>query len=219
VYASPDSYWRNRYRKFGASLTGPGCVALSEQENHGDYDAKWVHISSALLKSGSPQGKSLLDAGCGLGTFTEKFVSLGYSVSAVDFAQNAVESARRRIGENVRWYVDSLTDFSPGQTFDVVACIDVLFHITDDELFRRAVSNLARLTSSTGLLVIQEHLVPETDVIRNYSASARHARWRSLERYASSLEPEWRLVTHDHYELPGERETKDLLVFATRGLG
>jgi SAM-dependent methyltransferase len=217
AYPKPVKYWRKRYSKFGESLTGPGCVDLGDEANQTDYDTKWAHIRAALLNAGAPRGKSLLDAGCGLGAFTERFVLLGYSVSAVDFAQNAVEIAKRRIGDAVKWYVHGLVDFAPGQTFEVVVSIDVLFHITDDGLHQRAVSNLASLAVPTGVLLIQDHLVPESDVVLTYSPTASHVRWRSLERYRSILEPEWQLTSHDHYELPMEQNTKDLLVFSRRG--
>jgi SAM-dependent methyltransferase len=114
VYTSPVKHWERRYEKFGTFLTGPGCVELDHQANQVDYEVKWSHIRTALLADGVPrQGTSLLDAGCGPGIFTERFLSLGYTVSAVDFAHNAVEAARDRVGDTVAWYVSSLGDFAP----------------------------------------------------------------------------------------------------------
>jgi len=216
-YTSPVKHWERRYEKFGAGLTGPGCVELDQQANQVDYESKWNHIRTALLADGAPRrGTSLLDAGCGPGIFTERFLSLGYTVSAVDFAHNAVAVARKRVGDAVAWYVSGLGDFTPGRTFDVVICIDVLFHITDDALFRRAVLNLADLVDPGGRLIVQDHLIPERDVVLTYSPRETHVRWRSLERYTSALGPRWELVAHEHYELPMEKTTKDVLVLADR---
>jgi SAM-dependent methyltransferase len=214
IYSSPRRYWSARYSKFGATLTGPGCVGLDEEGNQEDYESKWSHIMASLRNHGDPTAKSLLDAGCGVGAFTTRFVAQGYSVSAVDFAQNAVDLARRRIGEQVKWYIEPLDTFSPGRTYDVVACIDVLFHITDDKLFERTLANLATLVSRTGILVIQDHLVAERDVVHKYSPASSHVRWRSLDRYQSCLSTGWSVIAHDHYDLPIERQSKDLLVFS-----
>jgi hypothetical protein len=92
----------------------------------------------------------------------------------------------------------------------------VLFHITDDALFRQAVLNLAELVDPGGRLIVQDRLIPERGVALTYSPRETHVRWRSLERYASLLGSEWELVTHEHYELPMEKNTKDLLVFTDR---
>jgi 2-polyprenyl-3-methyl-5-hydroxy-6-metoxy-1,4-benzoquinol methylase len=217
VYPSPLKYWEKRHAKFGTILTGPGCGELDQEANQTDYEAKWSHIKGALLSNAAPRpGTSLLDAGCGPGVFTERFVSLGYLVSAVDFAHNAVEIAKGRIGSAVTWYVDSLSGFAPGRTFDIVVCIDVLFHVTDDKHFQQALSNLASLVTLGGILIIQDHLIPETDVLATYSPRETHVRWRSLERYRSILAPEWHLITQEHYALPMEKDTKDLLVFTDR---
>jgi SAM-dependent methyltransferase len=217
VYLSPVTYWRNRYGRFEESLIAPGCVELDESANEVDYEAKWTHIEAAVRRAGEPRGKALLDAGCGLGIFTRRFLALGYTVSAVDFAENAVAGARRRIGDSVTWHVATLGEFSPGRTFDLVVCIDVLFHITDDALHRQAVANLAGLTAPGGTLVIQDHLVPEADTLAKYSPRESHVRWRSLARYRALLEPEWTLIQHDHYDLPMEKDTKDLLTFRRQG--
>lgn len=100
-YVSPADYWRNRYRKYG-TLQASGCVTRDEARNQVDYVAKWEHISAGLPERN--RGRTLLDAGCGSGAFTAQFLSLGYTVTAVDFAATALQQARRPIGDDVAWY-------------------------------------------------------------------------------------------------------------------
>lgn len=219
-YRSPEQYWRARHERYATSLRGVGCVSLDEAKNAEDYLAKWQHIAAALARTGPTKGRSLLDAGCGVGRFTAEFVQLGFHVSAVDFAANAVETARRRLGERSRqiaWHVSPLDRFAPGRTYELVVCIDVLFHIVDDRLFEKAVANLASLTTAGGYLVIQDHLIPEAEVAAEQPTGSSHVRWRSLERYLRVLGDEWLLKDHVHYELPREKGTKDLMVFARKG--
>lgn len=48
---------------------------------------------------------------------------------------------------------------SPGDSFDAVSCIDVLFHITDDGRYRDAVHHLARLVRPGGHVLLSENFV------------------------------------------------------------
>lgn len=216
IYSSPQKYWAARYARLGASLIGPGCLCLDDAGNRKDYDEKWRHIRSSVSGAGDPQRQTLLDAGCGIGVLTARFMSLGFDVTAVDFAPNAVDIARSRIGESVRWYTGALHHFHADQTYDLVACVDVLFHVTDDTLFEATVAHLAALVRQSGRLVIQEELVEQADVLREGAASASHVRWRTLAWYRSILGPAWHLRRHDHYQLPVEGQEKDLLVFCRK---
>lgn len=214
-YRSPENYWNARHARYATSLRAVGRVNLDEATNAENFEEKWRNVQDALVRTGPTQGRSLLDAGCGVGLFTAKFAALGFEISAVDFAPNAVNRARVNLGEfaqRIAWHVSALDEFAPGRTYDVVICIDVLFHIVDDQLFAKAVTNLAALTSSGGLLIIQDHLVPNADVTRDQPLGSSHVRWRSLQRYLEVLGQDWALRRHVHYELPGERGTKDLLV-------
>ena len=54
-------------------------------------------------------------------------------------------------------------------------------------------------------------------MLAKYSPQESHVRWRSLGRYRALLEPQWTLVRHEHYELPMQKDTKDLLTFRRAG--
>jgi SAM-dependent methyltransferase len=124
----------------------------------------------------------------------------------------AIDVARARVGDDIRWHVSPLHTFDPGRTFDLVICIDVLFHIVDDELWRRTLLNLASIARPTGVLLIQEHLVEERQVRPASPDRSRHVRWRSELWYRQALS-EWDLVAGRRYALPREEGTKDLMLF------
>ena len=157
--------------------------------------------------------RTLLDAGTGNGYFARRAAALGYTVDAVDFSDVAISEGRAGDSSVRQWYVGALADFTAGEPYDVVICIDVLFHVVDDELWRRSIRNLARLTAPAGTLLIQESLVLAP--IRSDDATglrgSQHTRWRTLDGYLVQLQG-WRLVEHIRYTLPSENVEKDLLV-------
>src|SRR5688572_18914017 len=220
-YSSPSGYWDARHRRHHDTLVGVGHVGLTDAQNRLDYEAKWQQIKAVLepvleaaRADGRPsQSSSLLDAGCGVGWFTAKFVELGFDVSGADFAPTAIAIARQRLGDGVPLHVSPLEELAPGRLYDVVTCVDVLFHVVDDAVWARTVNRLASLVVPDGRLVVQEHLVPEPQVVAEQPTQSTHCRWRSIDRYRAALGESWAIEKHHTYQLPEEKSHKDLLVF------
>lgn len=211
-YASPQSYWDSRHDRFRASLRGVGAVGLDERGNEADYEVKWQHLGRVLEVSRRDGAETLLDAGCGIGFFTGRAHALGFSIEALDFSRSAVELARAALPDGIVYHVASVSDFRSERRFDVVMCIDVLFHIVSDTLWARALQSLARLTEPGGRLVIQDHLVAPADRLPEDPSGRSHTRWRARIDYTAAL-PGWHLDTFDSYVVPSERATKDLMAF------
>lgn len=209
-YDDPSGYWNRRHSRFDEQLDGVGMIGLGEEGNRADYEAKWEHIGSALRRLEVPEGSEVLDAGCGIGYFTERLVAFGYRVTAVDFSEEATSIASRRIGDAATFTVSPLHEYRPDRTFDAIVCIDVLFHVVDDGQWQRAVENLVALTRPGGFLLIQDHLVTEEESAES-AASGTHTHWRTLEAYRAAVgQPPEDIVT---YQLPAAKDTKDLLIF------
>jgi SAM-dependent methyltransferase len=207
----PSAYWEVRHTLQGANLGGVGCQGASQDANQRDYYAKWFEIGRVLAVAGPARAQSLLDAGCGTGWFAARAAELGWSVDAVDFSKRAVRTALELHGNVASWHIGNLDAFSPGHPCHVVMCIDVLFHVTNEEVWLRTVRNLASLVQGNGWLIIQEHLVDSSQGAEDASADG-HVRFRLLETYLDALQG-WRLVEHRCYPLPSEATWKDLLVF------
>ena len=207
-YRDPAGYWEQRHARFGERLDGVGRKGLGEEGNSLDYETKWAHIRRALVDVGITPGP-FLDAGCGIGWFSQHLQAEGYTPTGVDFSPSDVEIARRQLGD-AAVEVGSLDTYQSGRTFDLVICIDVLFHLVDDQIWQATVTNLSGQVTSGGHLVIQESLVERPADVG--SSTVQHTRWRSLGNYTAVLAG-WELVLHDHYRLPAEDADKDLLVF------
>jgi SAM-dependent methyltransferase len=206
-YRDPQSYWNTRHRDHRNSLQGPGCILLDEAANQDDYAAKWDQVRVVLERERQRGAKRLLDAGCGTGWFTSRAALLGFAeVDAADFSSAAAEIAQRNAPTScVR--LAALHEITSTEPYDVVMCIDVLFHVVDDAMWARSIDNLASLTGTRGALVIQDSL-NETGA----APPARHVNFRSLSSYRRAL-PDWELDAHETYVLPREAERKDLMVF------
>jgi predicted TPR repeat methyltransferase len=109
-------------------------------------------VGSAVAPGSPPR---LLDAGCGNGWFSRELSRCGFLVDGVDASETAVETARAA-GGGPRYRVSTLDAYSPSYMYDVVASIDVLFHLTDDSDWEASVTNLSDCVGLGGALVISD---------------------------------------------------------------
>lgn len=124
-----------------------------------DYDQRWErewddmkrygpmsrHVRRIITEMiGRLSFESVLDVGCGQGSFLEELLLEFPKAKAhgCDVSATAVELARARIPIGQFWILDVEKDALDGK-FDLVVCSDVLEHIPDDV---SALRNLARMT-------------------------------------------------------------------------
>jgi 2-polyprenyl-6-hydroxyphenyl methylase/3-demethylubiquinone-9 3-methyltransferase len=99
-----------------------------------------------------PQDLSVLDVGCGGGVLSEEFAKIGCRVTGIDPSAPSLETARKHAvnegltieyrqasGESIPFDTDS---------FDVVACCDVLEHVDDLE---KTICEVARVLKPGGM--------------------------------------------------------------------
>jgi SAM-dependent methyltransferase len=162
----PKSYYDNRYAV--ARETGEFTDATAMKPGHNPlrtryhYNACENAIIEALLALPPPEGFSALDVGSGAGhwiAFYRDELGAG-SVLGVEISTPAVEGLRERFpGDDGVEVVDadvSAEGFSLGRRFDVVNAVGTLYHVVDDELWRRAIANLAAHLEPAGRLVVGE---------------------------------------------------------------
>ena len=128
-------YWEERISKYG--LLGAGNISLHPKVNEILKKLKIKDIVSMVDFS----EKRVLDAGCGTGLYSKLAKEKGASeVIAVDFASSAVKLTIQN-SKDIHGVIASISNL-PFRTgiFDVVMCISVLYHITDDILWETAIS-------------------------------------------------------------------------------
>jgi len=106
---------------------------------------------------GDVSNKSILDAGCGPGSFSQTLVAKGAQVFAFDSSGEMVRSAKEELGETatvVQGDLNQPFDFVGERRFDIVLSSLVLDYIKDwDRLFRK----FSRILYDHGRLVFSIH--------------------------------------------------------------
>ena len=131
-------------------------------------------------------GRSVLEAGCGAGRFTEVLLAAGARVFALDLS-SAVEANRRNCGGSPGYFVcqaDLREIPARRAVFDVVLCLGVLQHTPRPE---ETIAGLASFVKPGGLLAVD-----------HYSWGARNA---ALKRMAWRVHPR-RLLREALIRLP-----------------
>lgn len=85
--------------------------------------------------------KSILEVGCGQGSFTEKLVEISKDVTAIDVSESAIVQAKNRVND-ANFQVSSLEKFYSERRFDIIVCAEILYYIKDQ---KRAIHRLQEL--------------------------------------------------------------------------
>jgi 2-polyprenyl-3-methyl-5-hydroxy-6-metoxy-1,4-benzoquinol methylase len=150
-------YWQRRYEK-KFSIGSSGHVSFNERYNSFVYRAYERALRKALARYGTPEGKRVMDVGSGTGYWVEYYRRAGAAeISGMDLTDISVEKLQKRY-PGYRFEVSDIgsPSFRPDGTFDIVSCMDVLYYITDEEAFARALVNLAACMKPDGVLLITD---------------------------------------------------------------
>src|SRR5262249_52305618 len=159
---------------------GTGETALPLAYNRACYALRAVQLDRVLRACGvGLAGRRVLDVGCGTGFFTDFYLRRGADVTGLDLTAASVERLRRQF-PTARFEQADVSDWRPDAAYDVVNAFDVLYHITDDERWRRAVRHLAAAVAPGGWFVL-------TDVFEAGGSEAAHNVTRRLATYEAEL--------------------------------
>lgn len=157
------SYWEGHLAKYWG-LEGVGYTG------HGLRYNKWLYaVRQEILRRHLPDlsirlsEANVLDVGSGTGFWLEQWKSLGVrSLKATDITGVAVERLKKAFSDVSVTQLDIGGDVEGlhwGRSFDVVSAFDVLFHITDDSRFQRAIGNISSLLKSGGYFFFSDNFV------------------------------------------------------------
>jgi len=206
----PQRYWARRHGSLAGQLAAVGHRNLTEDANADQYRVKVAQIRSLIARHvGRGEHRTLLEAGCGCGVLTPHFLAMGFQVTAIDFSRKAVTQAKRKAPQ-ARFKVASISKFELGSRFDVIAVIDVLLHVVNQDEWRSALERLNRHLRPDGVLIL-------LDTLRESTAAPEHCRTRPLEAYVSAFdELGLEIAEHARFALTHENAQKDLLALRRR---
>ncbi|HET9466662.1 MAG TPA: class I SAM-dependent methyltransferase [Gemmatimonadales bacterium] len=193
-------------------------VALRDQEQMMPGFARWMYRTVR-----GDLGETVLDAGAGIGTFTEILVADHRRVAVLETEPAFLDSIRTRFDSNsaVTVHRGDLTDensLAGIGAVDSVLCLNVLEHIDDDQA---AMRNLLKQTKPGGNMVA---LVPAYPWLLNKMDRAighhrRYGRGEFVQRLESSGWKVERVFRFNAFGLPGWFVAGNLLRRSTPGRG
>jgi SAM-dependent methyltransferase len=187
------SYWEARLD--GAySLDGVGWLGLGEPFNRWMYRVRRRLFLNRMRPLVHGRPLDVLDVGSGTGFYVERWLELGAdSVTGSDITSTAVDRLRGRFPDQEfrRLDVSGEGERLEPERFDAISAMDVLFHITDDAAYERAIGNLAYMLKPGGVLVLSENFVHGPALRSGHQVSRPLETIEGLVR-AAGLTPVWR---------------------------
>ena len=156
-------YWEGRLAT-NWGLQGVGYLGHGKRYNNWLYAVRQEilrrHLRDFPIKLSEA---NVLDIGSGTGFWLEQWKSLGVrSLKGTDLTAVAVERLKRTFADVDVTQLDiaeNLEGLSWSESFDVVSAFDVLFHITDDDRFRKAVENISQVLKAGGYFLFSDNFV------------------------------------------------------------
>ncbi len=151
-------------RRLDADWTesGVGYRALGRAFNTWMYRVRRAVFDREVARLDLGPEPRVLDIGSGTGFYIKCWQEVGVGrIVGCDLTDAAVGRLRRRFPELdfVRVNAADVASAFEPQSFDAVSCMDVLFHITDDTLYTRAVGGIADVLRPGGFFVLSENFV------------------------------------------------------------
>jgi SAM-dependent methyltransferase len=156
----PAAFWEERLQRF--DLAAVGYLGLGLRYNEWAYRVRSVVFRRLLRKADLDLGSArVLDVGSGTGFWVDEWLRAGAAqVVGSDLTRVSTERLTKAFpaAEVVQFDLSAEPPFRPG-SFDAVSVFDVLFHIVDDDLYRKALMNIASLLSDEGYLFLSENFL------------------------------------------------------------
>lgn len=158
-------------------LAGVGYRGLGEPFNRWMYRIRRRVVLRTLRPLiGSMPSRTVLDIGSGTGFYVERWQELGIeSITGLDITDTVVARLRNRFPQHrfERADIGGERAELPSATFGAVSAFDVLFHIVDDERYRRAFSSVFELLAPGGLFIFSENFINAKGAVRVTDQTSR----------------------------------------------
>jgi SAM-dependent methyltransferase len=185
---TPSSYWRDLHVRHDMSAVGQS--GLPSAMNQQLYRILARNLKAFLKTNGVDRiGPKAFEVGAGNGYWFGLWRELGAErIDGCDLVPDVVDELTKKFGTTGRFQVADLgAEPLEMGTYDFVACMNVLLHLTDDTKFDRALANIAGLVAPGGRLLLTEPMLIHDQFERAYDPELS-SRARPVRRYRDGLE-------------------------------
>lgn len=152
-----ESYWTDRFNKFGTSLKGPGYDGLSEKANLEMYEDAGERFAEFCAQQGiNFDSKRVLEIGCGTGFYTDRISKMAPKIdyTGIDITDALFPTIQSR-HPSFKFIKTDVSqprhDIGP---FDIIVMIDVIEHIVTLEKLQAAMANIKSWLAPGGVFVV-----------------------------------------------------------------
>jgi 2-polyprenyl-3-methyl-5-hydroxy-6-metoxy-1,4-benzoquinol methylase len=151
-------YWNNLVGQ-NMSLREVGWPQWTEAFNAARYKLTAEQTIETLQKLYTTPPKNILEIGCGIGFWTNIVTQLYPDAKyvGIDISQKAVENLQIKFASNTNAKIIcadvGLENFiTDSDSYDLVLCMEVLLHITDDTAWQYAIKNILKCTNQYAII-------------------------------------------------------------------
>jgi len=162
------AYWIERHKKERNNYSAVGQKNYSNRSNYYIYKIlkeQYVHVLNQIE---FPDNKTALDAGAGIGIFSNLLYNYGFKVTSTDISKEALDKIDNK---KTRKYCTSISNLDFTNEFDLVHCFDVLYHILNDDEWESSLINLCRASKS--YLALHERFFKKKPIITSPHLNVR----------------------------------------------
>lgn len=177
-------YWNKRLTS-NFSIEGVGYIGLGEIYNKYLYQNRLEILDGVLSKAFSKiSHQKVLELGPGTGIFTDYFHSKGIKeYKAIDLVEKSVNELSRKYNMYQFKQGDISDCYNYDGKYDLIFAAAVLLHITSEEKYKKAVTNIGKHLGDNGICI----LLDPVSVI-NTKSQAPHVVIRDVEYIKKVLE-------------------------------
>jgi 2-polyprenyl-3-methyl-5-hydroxy-6-metoxy-1,4-benzoquinol methylase len=180
-----DDYWEKRLAD-GFNLSKVGDHRFSVKYNKFLYKSKVRAINKALSSHRiNLLDSTICDIGVGTGFWVDFYKFHGArSITGVDITDVSVKRNKQKYPEYnfIKADISSSSFLAENNNkFDILNVFDVLYHIKEEKLFNRAISNICQLTRENGYIFISDAFQSDNIDV------AEHVEFRSRKNYETIL--------------------------------
>ena len=124
-------------------------IANTYAKCYSDIDYCKSYIDEFITKL---SGKKILDVGCGAGQITDYLTQKGLETTGIDFSKELLKIAEQNF-PNSKFILADICEYEQKEKVDGIITKDVLFHLSDEDLFA-VLKKFKRLLKQSGNLCI-----------------------------------------------------------------